>query len=752
MNKDNLTTDAAELRRQAEELARSKEAEQQLDLETLTPDEARRTLHELLVHQIELEMQNAALRKAQVELDAERERYFNLYDLAPVGYCTISEQGLILKANLMVSSLLGVARGALINRPFSQFVFKDDQESYYLHRKRIFIVGESHKFELRLVKADGTPFWARLEAVAGLSDDGESTCRVVISDVNAQVALREAHDFLCNCAWKPGTYDFFQELARYLAQVLGMDFVCIDRLEGDGLTAQTVAVYFDGHFEDNIAYALKDTPCGEVVGKTVCCYTDRVRHLFPQDVVLQEMKAESYVGTTLWGSDGKPTGLIAVIGRKPLADQQLAESLLRLVGIRAAGELERTQAEEELRMAKTAAEAANRIKSDFLATMSHEIRTPMNAIINLTGLTLLSDLTSEQRDYLDTVLKSSDNLLAIINDLLDFSKIEARGVELDNEDFDLPETIASTVRTMSTQTEIKGLFLRLEIAPDSPRWVKGDSGRLRQVLFNLIGNATKFTQAGGITVQLRVEQLGEKNQSASPAYKATVSVTDTGIGIPKDKQQGIFDMFSQVDPGLNRRFGGTGLGLAISRRLVEAMRGSLDVKSEPGAGSTFTFSVQLATGVEVAPKSCIEMPKPCTQGQHILVAEDDTTNALVIKIFLGKMGHKAEVVPSGDLVSKAIRDAREAGNPFDLVFMDVQMPGMDGFEATQALRSGAGGEADKDIPIVAMTAHALDGFRERCLAAGMDDYVTKPVEFDKLPVVIARVLESKRIPTVATTS
>lgn len=188
--RDRPTLDAAELRKQAEELARSKESKQHLDLEAMTPEEARQTLHELRVHKIELEIQNSELRKAQMELAVEQQRYFDLYDLAPVGYCTISEQGLILKANLMAASLLGVARGALVSRRFSQFVLKDDQDNYYLHRKQLFKTSEPQSFELRLLKADGMPFWARLEAVAAQGEDGESTCRVVISDISAQVALR----------------------------------------------------------------------------------------------------------------------------------------------------------------------------------------------------------------------------------------------------------------------------------------------------------------------------------------------------------------------------------------------------------------------------------------------------------------------------------------------------------------------------------------------------------------------------------
>ncbi len=593
-DQDNRPDDAAGLRQRAEEIARKKTSDLPENLADLSPAETRRALHELRVHQIELEMQNEELRRAQAELDAERARYFDLYDLAPVGYCTLSEQGLVLKANLTAATLLGVARGMMVSQPFSQFILREDQDRYYRHRKKLFQTSEPQTDELRLRKADGTAFWARLEAVVAQDADGARACRVVLSDVSATKQL-----------------------------------------------------------------------------------------------------------------------------------------------------------EEELRAARDAADAANSAKGEFLATMSHEIRTPMNAILNLTALTLRTELSPEQRDYLDSVRQSSANLLAIINDILDFSKIEAGGVELDSLDFDLPEIVASTVRTMSARTELKNLFLRLEINPATPRWVKGDPGRLRQVLINLIGNAKKFTETGGITVCLGVEPPapktagGQDGQGDSPAHRVTFSVADTGIGIPADKQRSIFDMFSQADSSTSRCYGGSGLGLAISRRLVETMGGSLNVVSEPGTGSTFTFGVRLAPGAEAAPRRP-ETLKACASGLRILVAEDNHINAKVAKAFLGKLGYQAEVVPSGDRIIEGVRAAREAGAPFDLVFMDVEMPEMDGFETTQALRGGAGGEADKDIPIVAMTAHALGGFRERCMVAGMDHYVSKPVDFGKLPKVIARVLAMKR--------
>ena len=435
----------------------------------------------------------------------------------------------------------------------------------------------------------------------------------------------------------------------------------------------------------------------------------------------------------------RPEGVFISVSARPLLGEKEkiegSVAVLRDVTTRRA-------AEDALIRARQEAEAASRAKSDFLATMSHEIRTPMNAIINLTAMALRTELTPEQRDYMDTVGQSSEHLLGVINDILDFSKIEAGGLELEEVDFDLHEVIASTTRTMTPRAAEKGLTMRLDIAEGTPRWVKGDPGRLRQVIINLLGNAKKFTEKGGIHLRVRVDRPASGGTSPE-MYIATVSVTDTGIGIPASKQRGIFELFSQVDSGTTRRYGGTGLGLTISRRLVEAMGGSITVVSEPGAGSTFSFSVRLAPGEIVVPSKRPEISCACSQGERILVAEDNEINAMVAKTFLGKLGCRAEVVPGGAQVLSALRTAREAGNPFDLVFMDLEMPGMDGFETTQAIRKGAAGIAEMTIPIVAMTAHAVSGFRDRCIEAGMNDYVSKPVNFSTLPETIARALNDK---------
>jgi PAS domain S-box-containing protein len=347
--------------------------------DALSDEESRqRLLHEIRVHQTELEMQNNELRRAHEELEVLRARYFDLFDLAPMGYFALSAKGLILEANLTAETLLGAARGDLVRQPVSRFILPEDQDIYYQHRKQLFETGLPQTCELRMLRANKTFFWAQLDATATNYAKDAPACRAVIIDITERKQLEDAQLFLLQCGSPETGEDFFQSLARYLAQSLRMDYVCIDRLEGEGLSARTVAIYFDGKFDDNVSYTLKDTPCGDVVGRTICRFDRQVRQLFPQDAVLQEMRAESYVGTTLWGFDGKPIGLIAVISRHPLANPRLAESMLKMTAVRAAGELERLQAmdalmahEKELRKSHDALE--DRVKQRTLAlTQSNE--------------------------------------------------------------------------------------------------------------------------------------------------------------------------------------------------------------------------------------------------------------------------------------------------------------------------------------------------------------------------------------------
>ncbi|MFZ4860380.1 MAG: PAS domain-containing protein, partial [Desulfuromonadaceae bacterium] len=264
-------------------------------------------------------------------------RYFDLYDLAPMGYLTFNARGLIYEANLSAATMLGVTRKDLFKNLIAQSLFHEDSDIYYLHRKRLLETGEVQAWDMRLMRADGSVFWAHLQSTP--AHNGEYW--IVFSDISERRKIDEVQSYLLQMGSNPSSEDFFESLASYLAKTLNMDYVCIDRLQGDCLAARTLAVYHDGRFEDNVEYTLKDTPCGDVVGKEICVFPRGVCSLFPQDPALQDLQAESYVGTTLWSFDMKPIGLIAVIGRKELANSHFAETVLKLVSIRAAAELER---------------------------------------------------------------------------------------------------------------------------------------------------------------------------------------------------------------------------------------------------------------------------------------------------------------------------------------------------------------------------------------------------------------------------
>ena len=676
------------------------------------------------------ELTEQAMRSEEA-LRENEERFRGILHSAGVGVFGLDLQGRHTFVNPVAAGLLGYQAEELLGKPsHSTWHFEHEDGSCYPEDEcpiyGVLRSGEPAGGEEVFLNRRGKPFHVEFSATP-IFEHGEINGAVVtFSDISERRRTERITQGIIRGTSSATGGDFLRQLVKNLAEALDVRYAFVGEVTDESLSAvRAVAVWAGGEYGDSFEYQLAGTPCADVVGREICGYRDHVRELFPEDRLLADMEAESYVGTPLFDSDGNPLGILAVLDDRPLRDVDLDRSILGIFAGRAAVELERTITDQRMRDARDRAEAANRAKSEFLAMMSHEIRTPMNAILGVTEL-LDDPLSEEERSaYLAVQKRAGSALLTLIDDILELSRLEAGVEHSTRTPFDLRALLHSVVSMLERSAREKGITIDAAFAEGVPAGWVGDERRIRQVLLNLAGNAVKFTHQGGVELKVwRDEARGVR-----------IAVSDSGIGIPEAHQRQVFDSFYQVDSTSTRQHGGSGLGLAITRKLMDLMGGEITLESELERGSRFELWLPIGESAPGASEAVRSRPaaKAVESGRslRILLAEDSPDNALLIQSYLKGSRHHITVVEDGEQAAAAVRE-----QPFDLVLMDMQMPVMDGYEATRKIRE-EGHVGDGDLPILALTAHALEGDEEKCLAAGCDGYLTKPIKKAKLLEAIA---------------
>jgi len=638
-------------------------------------------------------------------LQESTDRYYSLIESLGDGVVSSTAEGLIRTANPAAAHVLGMPRDMLLGRDIRGFAHPDDLALVEAETQRR-RPGERRVFEFRIVRPDDAAV-RTIQVTATPEYDGQKNYRGslgIYRDVTAERQMGQR----------------VRLLAHTLESIDEAVVICTpdDRI----LFVNRSWVRTYGYSEE------------ELVGQNIAMVRSPIT---PVDVAREILPATLGGGWRgeLWNRRKDGVDFLALLTTASVTDD--TGRLEATVGVvRDITEARRFEA--ELKRAKEEAERANRAKGDFLATISHEIRTPMNGVIGMTSLLLDTDLDGTQRDYADTVRKSADALLAIINDILDFSRMEAGKLAIEQEPFDLREVIGEVVGILTPRARTSGLALSVEYPDGLPRRFAGDSGRIRQVLMNLVSNALKFTPRGEVKVGVELAGLDGVNA------RMRVAVEDTGVGIPVDKQHLVFEKFSQVDSSNTRKYGGTGLGLAIAKQLIELMHGEIGMDSAESVGSTFWFIVPLRVETRQTPPAPSRPRKPAPDppllDARVLLAEDNPVNQKVAAGMLRRLGLRADVASNGRVAVEKC-----AAEPYDIVLMDCQMPEMDGYSAAIELRRQETG-TERRMPIIAITADARDGTRERCLDAGMDDYLVKPIKLEDLRAMIRRWVPSSSAP------
>jgi PAS domain S-box-containing protein len=619
------------------------------------------------------------------------------FDLPLLLLCVAGTDGYFRRIGPAWTAKLGWSVDELRSRPFAEFVHPDDRPRLQQEIARVVRVEDPDPFELRALCRDGGYRWLLFAGRLAPGTDEIHAFAIDVTDRHAdrdQLQRRE---------------DLLRQMGQ-LASVGGWELTLATmslRWSDEVYRIHEVAADFVPTVDTALAFYAPDSR-GDVTAAVERCMGEGE----PWDLKLGLVTARGH------------RRRVRAIGRAEIRDGRVVRIYGAFQDITAEWEAQRalSQQADELSRARDAALEAARAKGVFLATMSHELRTPLNGVLGMTGLLLDTPLSSEQRELADTIRTSGEALLSLVNDVLDYSKIEAGRVAIDAVSFDLRALVGDALEIVTATARFKDLTLDVEIDGLLPPALIGDPARLRQVLLNLLGNALKFTDRGG--VRLRVRRQREHFDPVGVRFE----VIDTGVGIAADAVSSLFERFTQVDDSSTRRHGGAGLGLAISKHLVELMGGGIGVISAPGEGSTFWFTVRLGidAGGRIGPS---ETAAPATApriaaGRRVLVAEDNAVNQKVATRMLERLGLDVDVVGDGDAAATAVLT-----RAYDLVLMDCQMPGADGYSATAMIRAR---ETTRHTHIVAMTANVMEGDRDRCLAAGMDDYLSKPVRLPDL--------------------
>ena len=650
----------------------------------------------------------------------------DLFETAPIGYLEIDLKGIVRRVNRRECELRKLAQREMIGQYCWDLIPPAERQRYRDQIERR-LTGQTalQPYQHQYLRPDGAEVTVEIH-----EHKLENQHRIIVGLRLASLDVTERKKS------EDQAYETAAEL-RALFQAFPDLFLRIDRdgnvLDCKGGQSSDPFLSPDKFAEQNLKDILPEG-VAELFGEA----QDKVRKTGALELI--EFKAAGKQGEQVYESRLLPLSW----------DHWIA--ILRNITARKGVELKLTEyaqelekKNEELEAALATAREATQLRSRFLANMSHEIRTPMNGVLGMTDFLLATKLTTEQQEFAGSIKSSADALLALINDILDLSKMEAGKLRLDRVPFQLGATLAEVASVFALEARMKGLAFLSNFPPDLPRVVVGDPGRLRQVLRNLLGNALKFTDSGEIGIH--AELLNE----ATNVIQFRFTVHDTGIGMTTDQQHRLFESFTQVDGSSTRRHGGTGVGLAISKQLVELLGGEIGVASEPGHGSRFWFTASFGKAapgemqtpskpaalpkppvrsVAPAPRPAVQKPVPVASHLRILLAEDNEINQRITLRLLEKLGVPADAVVNGREAVQALEKRK-----YDLVLMDCQMPDMDGFEATAIVRSR---EVGTHTPICALTANAMEGDRERCLAAGMDDYISKPVGLEKLQKAVDR--------------